>query len=210
MNSFAGSNSTVASSSIRSDSAASDCSQVATIAIQLTVLVMKFPSSPDILVISGQISGASSVTCSVDEKESLISLEKPFEEAITHINEALESVQQQLMMLTGSTASTENILTSAASTETIVTTTASENILSTAFSTEDILTDTVSTENISNTAASTENILSNTASTNTVLIENISNTTVLTENILATTASTEILNIGGGIEGDDHETGTYR
>ena len=91
---------------------APDCSQVVRLASQLTVLVMKYPSSPEVLVMSGQITGVSSITCSDQEKGSLTVLEKPFEEAIAYLDDALESVQQQLIILTGSTASTENILES--------------------------------------------------------------------------------------------------
>ena len=87
-----------ASSRLRSVSPASDCSEVVTLASQLTVLAMKYPSSPDLLPISAQITGASSITCSEEEKRSLTSLEKPFVEALAHIDNALESVQQQLLL----------------------------------------------------------------------------------------------------------------
>ena len=221
---------------LRSERAASHCSEVVTFATRLTVMVMKYPSSHDVLLISGQITGASSITCSDLERESLISLEKPFEEAIAHIDDALESIQQQLMMLTGSTASAENILTSttpieniltsAASAENILTSAASaENILTSAASTENILTSTTSIENILTSttstekfwtsADSTENILTNTTSTENILIsvpstENILTTVASAENILTTVASTEnILNSGGGTEGNDSGTGMY-
>lgn len=205
------------STRLRSESPASQCSEVVTFATRLTVLVMKYPSSPDVLVISGQIYGVSSITCSDAERESLISLEKPFEEALAHIDDALESLQQQLMMLTGSTASAENILTSAALPENILTsTTSTENILNSSASADNILTSTTSIENILigttsteqfwTSADSTENILTNTTST-----ENILNTVASAENILTTIASTEnILTSGGGIGGDDSGTGKLK
>ena len=89
----------------RSDTAISDCSQLVTVARRLTELALNFPSSPNIPVISVQITAASSVVCSADELESLTSLEGAFEDAVANIVEALEAIQEQLTTLTGSTDS---------------------------------------------------------------------------------------------------------
>merc|ERR1711997_75009 len=78
--------------------AAESCTEVTTIAVTLTTLVLDFPSSPDVLVFSATIIASSSVVCTDEEKE-----------ALAHLDEALKAAQSQLMTLTGATASPEEI-----------------------------------------------------------------------------------------------------
>merc|ERR1712141_599423 len=92
----------------RSDAAAS-CTEVTTIAVSLTTLVLDFPSSPDVLVFSATIIASSTVVCTDEEKEALAAVDEAFDEALAHLDEALEAAQSQLMTLTGATASPEEI-----------------------------------------------------------------------------------------------------
>ena len=92
----------------RADAAAS-CSEVITVAVQLTALVIDFPSSPDILVYSATIIASSSVVCTDAEKASLAAVDAAFEEAVATLDSAVEAAQSQLETLTGATASPEEI-----------------------------------------------------------------------------------------------------
>ena len=69
---------------------------------------MKFPTSPNIPVISLQLTAAASIVCSAGELESLKSLEGAFEDALANIVEALEAIQEQLTILNGNTDSAES------------------------------------------------------------------------------------------------------
>ena len=112
----------------RSDSAVSDCSEVIIVARRLTELALNFPSSPNIQVISVQITAAPSVSCSTDELESLTALEETFEDARANIADALEAIQEQLTILTGNTDSAESSNTVAALTTKIIKTTTTTTI----------------------------------------------------------------------------------
>jgi len=91
----------------RSDSLSS-CTEVETTATALTSMVLVSPSSTEILVLSAQIT-STTVTCTTEEAASLAALDALFEEAANILVEAIDSVQEQLLALTGTTASTEVI-----------------------------------------------------------------------------------------------------
>ena len=93
----------------RADAAAASCSEVITVAVQLTNQVIDFPSSPDILVYSATIIASSSVVCTDAEKASLAAVIAAFEEALATLDSAVETAQSQLETLTGATASPEEI-----------------------------------------------------------------------------------------------------
>merc|ERR1712241_680673 len=76
---------------------------------ELTTLVLVFPSSPDVLIMCATIIASSSVVCTDEEKEALAAVDEAFDEAVAHIDEAVEEHQSQLMLLTGATASPEEI-----------------------------------------------------------------------------------------------------
>ena len=88
--------------------AAASCTEVNAVAITLTTLVIDFPSSPDVLVMSATIIASSTVVCTDAEKLSLAAVDAAFDEAVDHLNEAIEAGQSQLMTLTGTTASPVN------------------------------------------------------------------------------------------------------
>merc|ERR1711953_1233269 len=83
---------------------ATTCTQVQTVAVQLTTLVLEFPKSPQILVFSAAIIASSTVVCTDAEKVILGDVDMMFEEATSHLDSALESAQEQLSTLTGVTA----------------------------------------------------------------------------------------------------------
>ena len=93
----------------RETATAASCTEVATIAVTLTTLVITFPSSPDVLIYSATIIASSSVVCTADEKTALAAVDAAFDEAIDHLNEGIEAGQSQLMTLTGATASPAEI-----------------------------------------------------------------------------------------------------
>merc|ERR1719479_782814 len=92
----------------RADAAAS-CTEVASVAVTLTTLVLEFPGAPDVLVLSATIIASSAVVCTDDEKTALAAVDEAFEDAVAHIDAGLEAAQSQLMTLTGATASPEEI-----------------------------------------------------------------------------------------------------
>ena len=108
----------------RSEPAVS-CTEVGNVAIQLTTLVLEFPSSPQILVFSATIiSFPSTVVCTDDEKGALAAVDEAFDEAVDHLDAAIEAAQSQLMTLTGVTASPEDIASVVATASTVGETTA--------------------------------------------------------------------------------------
>merc|ERR1711953_1071210 len=72
-------------------------------------MVFEFPASPDILVVSAMIVASSSVVCTADEKLELAAIDLSFEEAIAHLDSALEASQSALMTMSGATASPAEI-----------------------------------------------------------------------------------------------------
>merc|ERR1711997_1391035 len=107
-----------ASRRVRRAVAAASCTDVNSVAITLTTLVIDFPSSPQVLVYSATIIASSTVVCTAAEKLSLAEVDAAFDEAVDHLNEAVEAGQSQLMTLTGATASPAEI--AAAANETTV------------------------------------------------------------------------------------------
>lgn len=99
----------------------SNCSEVITYATKLADVASSFPSSPMISTIAEKITSTGSISCSDEEKASLMTVQTSLDSAVTTIENALEAVQEQLMTLTGSTASTE-VLASAGSLDTDMTT----------------------------------------------------------------------------------------
>ena len=85
------------------------CTAVVDVSITMLTLVTDFPTSPDIVTMAANIVASTSVTCTADEISSLEGLATSFEEAITHLAEAIEAIQEQLATLTGTTASAETI-----------------------------------------------------------------------------------------------------
>ena len=86
------------------------CSEVVKFAGQLTELATNFPSRPhsDILAISRKITGASADTCSGEEKKSLHALDEAFDEAVANILEALDTTEEQLWIVTGSSTTSSS------------------------------------------------------------------------------------------------------
>ena len=93
----------------RTTEALSNCTMVSEVATTLTLTIVDFPSSPDVLILSASIVASSSVTCTAEEAEGLALNLVMFEEAVTQIAEAIVAVQDQLLTLTGSTASPQVI-----------------------------------------------------------------------------------------------------
>merc|ERR1711874_868371 len=89
--------------------AASSCTEVSQATLELTAMVFEFPASPDILVVSAMIIASSSVVCTADEKLELAAIDLSFEEAISHLDSALEASQSALMTMSGATASPAEI-----------------------------------------------------------------------------------------------------
>merc|ERR1711997_1206431 len=102
-----------ASRRVRRAVAAASCTDVNSVAITLTTLVIDFPSSPQVLVYSATIIASSTVVCTAAEKLSLAAVDAAFDEAVDHLNEAIEAGQSQLMTLTGATASPAEIAAAA-------------------------------------------------------------------------------------------------
>ena len=69
------------------------------ISTKLTDLVPKFPTSPDIPGYSLQITAASSLSCTVEEKASLKAIDQKFKEASEQISNALVVVKEELKLL---------------------------------------------------------------------------------------------------------------
>ena len=112
-----------ASGKIKTSEAAGSCTEVNTIAVQLTTLVINFPGSPQVLVYSATIIASSTVVCTDEEKASLAELDAIFEDAVATLVAAVDAAQEQLETLTGATASPEEIAeiaTTVASGETTV------------------------------------------------------------------------------------------
>ena len=72
-------------------------------------MVFEFPASPQILVVSAVIVASSSLVCTADEKIELAAVDLSFEEAVAHLDSALEASQSALMTLSGATASPAEI-----------------------------------------------------------------------------------------------------
>lgn len=81
------------------------CTSVTTLATTLTALVISSPSSPDIVVLATQITSTTVTVCTADEAAALVELDSAFEDAVSTIMDAIDSVQEQLETLTGTTAS---------------------------------------------------------------------------------------------------------
>merc|ERR1712051_596148 len=81
------------------------CTSVTTLATTLTALVISSPSSPDVLVLSTQISATTVTVCTAEEAAALTELDSAFEDAVSTLVEAFDAVQEQLLTLTGTTAS---------------------------------------------------------------------------------------------------------
>ena len=87
------------------------CSEVKEVAMKLANLVQKSPSSSDVVIQASRITASSGLKCTTEEKAALSEIDDDFEEALTTIKSALRDVQEQLVTLTGSTASPEVIAT---------------------------------------------------------------------------------------------------
>merc|ERR1712051_114513 len=81
------------------------CTSVTTLATTLTALVISSPASPDVLVLSTQISATTVTVCTEEEAAALTELDAAFEDAVSTLVEAFDAVQEQLESLTGTTAS---------------------------------------------------------------------------------------------------------
>merc|ERR1711884_1028058 len=83
--------------------ALSSCTEVSTVSITMLTLVTDFPTRPDIVTFAANIVASTSVVCTTTEQDALAALATSFEEAITHLAEAIEAIQEQLATLTGTT-----------------------------------------------------------------------------------------------------------
>merc|ERR1711936_1323863 len=77
----------------RSSTTATSCVEVISLSTKLAVMVIQFPSSPQIIVTATKISASSTVSCSAAET----------------LQTAIDAAQAQLQTLTGSTASSAAI-----------------------------------------------------------------------------------------------------
>merc|ERR1712223_1151311 len=93
----------------RSSTAATSCVEVISLSTKLAVMVIQFPSSPQIIVTATKISASSTVSCSAAEKTSLKGLETKLKDAADTLQTAIDAAQAQLQTLTGSTASSAAI-----------------------------------------------------------------------------------------------------
>merc|ERR1711936_247406 len=93
----------------RTSTAATSCVEVISLSTKLAVMVIQFPSSPQIIVTATKISASSTVSCSAAEKTSLKGLETKLKEAADTLQTAIDAAQAQLQTLTGSTASSAAI-----------------------------------------------------------------------------------------------------
>merc|ERR1712223_1139234 len=93
----------------RSSTAATSCVEVISLSTKLAVMVIQFPSSPQIIVTATKISASSTVSCSAAEKTSLKGLETKLKDAAATLQTAIDAAQAQLQTLTGSTASSAAI-----------------------------------------------------------------------------------------------------
>jgi len=89
--------------------ALSSCTEVSTVSTQMLALVLSFPTSPDIIVLSANVVASTTVTCTEEEMTALAALSTSFEEAVFHLADAIHAIQEQLHTLTGTTASAETI-----------------------------------------------------------------------------------------------------
>merc|ERR1712038_435515 len=93
----------------RSSTTATSCVEVISLSTKLAVMVIQFPSSPQIIVTATKISASSTVSCSAAEKTSLKGLETKLKDAADTLQTAIDAAQAQLQTLTGSTASSAAI-----------------------------------------------------------------------------------------------------
>jgi len=94
------------SSSRRVMRVATTCAEILEYATKLAEVASNSPSSPMVTTYAEKITGAGSISCSASEKASLTSVQTYLTAAAGRIDSALEAVQEQIMTLTGSTAST--------------------------------------------------------------------------------------------------------
>jgi len=98
--------------------AAASCADVISISKKISKISMTFPQSPMITTYAKKIS-SSTVTCTTEQKTSLIAEVTAMETAIARVKSVLATIQEEIQTLTGSTASTtqldaENAATSTA------------------------------------------------------------------------------------------------
>merc|ERR550532_1724261 len=85
--------------------AASTCAEIVTISQKISKLAITFPQSPKISTYATKIS-SSTATCTTDEKALLLTEVTAMGTAITSVTTALTAIQEQILTMTGSTAST--------------------------------------------------------------------------------------------------------
>merc|ERR1712241_844583 len=103
-----------ASKRSRREAALGSCTEVKTVAIQLTAFVLQHPGAPDIVVYSAKIIASSSVVCTDAEKTALAEVDAAFDEAISYLDDAVEAAHDELMELTGTTPPPDVVAAAAA------------------------------------------------------------------------------------------------
>merc|ERR1712045_1081614 len=88
---------------------AASCTELKTVVVEMSALILNSPGSPQILVDAQKIINSSGLVCTADEITALAAVDAEFDKAVTHLDSALEAGQSQLLSLTGSTASPEVI-----------------------------------------------------------------------------------------------------
>merc|ERR1712088_720543 len=88
---------------------AASCTELKTVVVEMSALILNSPGSPQILVDAQKIINSSGLVCTADEITALAAGDAEFDKAVTHLDSALEAGQSQLLSLTGSTASPEVI-----------------------------------------------------------------------------------------------------
>merc|ERR1712130_25354 len=96
--------------------AATDCASFIVLVANLVMAVDQYPSSPDIITMSADITSSADPTCSDAEKASLTTQATALDEAIATVEASLMAVQDDLTTATGTTASEAALLTAAEAT----------------------------------------------------------------------------------------------
>merc|ERR1711976_42996 len=92
------------------------CTEVITLVYEVIALVSSDTADPSIATKANEISAASSLTCTTEEKAKLKELESSVEADIETTEQALAAIQELLEGITGSTASTSELESSASAT----------------------------------------------------------------------------------------------
>ena len=100
----------------RRAAAAASCTEVNTVAIKLTAVVLDFPGAPIVLEYCATIIASSSVVCTAEEKIALAAVDAAFDLAVAALDDAVEAAHDELMELSGTTPSAAEVAAAQSST----------------------------------------------------------------------------------------------